>query len=262
MLGHNFRHDTIKKYIAVFGTLFKGIEIERQDPNDSVWHRIKVPLSYGPRDKLIEAANKVFGDETQAVALTGPRISFTMDPTPQYDAARKTNTLDKIKLDNNTFMYNAVPYNFGFEVNIIAKNVTDGNRIVEQILPFFAPSLSISMFPLEGHKEYRKDIMVILESAGSEDIIEGDEGRRRSVLWTLRFNFKAFLFSPVTQAKLIKRIEINLKPKDEAQQDIITIQPGSTPLGLPTTDPAEARPYIEVESDDDWAFMTEYEHGQ
>ena len=51
MLGEPFYHETIKRSVSVFGTLFNNISIERDD--GAVDKEIyKIPLSYGPTSKF------------------------------------------------------------------------------------------------------------------------------------------------------------------------------------------------------------------
>jgi len=47
MLGHTFYHNTIRRYVILFGTLFNDIHINRVDTGGSVTQTIKVPISYG-----------------------------------------------------------------------------------------------------------------------------------------------------------------------------------------------------------------------
>ncbi len=264
MLGHHFRHDMIKKHVAMFGALFNDIQIERHDSVDDVWHKIKVPLTIGPRDKLIAAANKEFGSKEQAVATAAsPRISFEMENMSR-DTQRQTNPRDKVRRKNEKHMYKEIPYNFTFNVYVAAKTQTDGNRIVEQVLAFFTPSITITMFPFPEDHSVSKDLKVTLNGLSCEDQYEGDVATRRSIVWTLQFTMQGFLYGPVYDGGIIKRIEMNFRPEDGSAHPIIeamTISPGLTTEGLPTTDPAQAIPFDEVKSTDNWAFLEQYESG-
>ena len=53
MLGSTFYHQTIRKYVAAFGTLFNDLNVERKNTAGAVLERIKVPLGYGPKQKWI-----------------------------------------------------------------------------------------------------------------------------------------------------------------------------------------------------------------
>ena len=49
MLGSTFYHQTIRKYVAVFGTLFNDINIERKNSSGTVVEKLKVTLAYGTK---------------------------------------------------------------------------------------------------------------------------------------------------------------------------------------------------------------------
>ena len=44
MLGSTFYHQTIRKYVAVFGTLFNDINIERKNSSGTVVEKLKVHI--------------------------------------------------------------------------------------------------------------------------------------------------------------------------------------------------------------------------
>ena len=47
MFGHTFYHETLRKYVIVFGTLFNEIHFYRTDDAGNRHQKIRVPLSYG-----------------------------------------------------------------------------------------------------------------------------------------------------------------------------------------------------------------------
>jgi hypothetical protein len=261
MLGYNFRNDTIKKYIAIFGSLFNDLQIERLDSTTGLWNQIKIPLAYGPRDKLIAEAHKVFGDATQEVALISPRVGFEMVAI-QYATQRKKNTYDEIKLSDTSYIYNTVPYDITFEVTILAKTNTDGCRIVEQILPFFVPSINITMFPFEGYPLIARDIKVVLQgSPRSQDNYEGDPDVRRSVMWTMDFVLQGYLYGPAHVANIIKKIDINYKvlnvhPDSKIESE--SLLPGLTANGQPTTVVTNSIPYANINPTDNWGYIEQF----
>ena len=75
MLGKQFYHETIRKVVVAFGTLFNDIHLVRKDNNGTITQSMKVPLAYGPRQKfLVRLAEDT--DLTKQVAVTLPRIGF------------------------------------------------------------------------------------------------------------------------------------------------------------------------------------------
>ena len=53
MLGQQFYHETIRKVIVSFGTMFNDIQLVRKDNDGSIIQTMKVPLAYGPREKFL-----------------------------------------------------------------------------------------------------------------------------------------------------------------------------------------------------------------
>ena len=55
MLGNRqFYHETIRKIIVAFGTLFNDIHIVRKNNSGNIIQSMKVPLSYGPKQKFLD----------------------------------------------------------------------------------------------------------------------------------------------------------------------------------------------------------------
>ena len=53
MLGQQFYHETMRKVIISFGTLFNNINLVRKNNSGTVIQTMKVPLAYGPKQKWI-----------------------------------------------------------------------------------------------------------------------------------------------------------------------------------------------------------------
>jgi len=106
--------------------------------------------------------------------------------------------------------YLPVPYNLDIEMAIISKNQDDGLQILEQILPYFHPSLNVSIEIIdETHEE--RDIAIILNGVGYTDDYEGDYTQRRTLIWTLNFTVKTYLFGPVDVQKDIRKITLDYR---------------------------------------------------
>ena len=145
MLGSTFYHSTIRKYVAVFGTLFNDINIERKNSSGVVVEKLKVPLAYGPKQKWLTRLTED-PNLTKKVAVTLPRIGFEISGL-EYDPSRKLNKIIKVKkvadgadADQIKSGFMPVPYNINFDLYVLAKSSDDALQIVEQILPFFQPA--------------------------------------------------------------------------------------------------------------------------
>ena len=215
MLGSTFYHQTIRKYVAVFGTLFNDINIERKNSSGTVVERLKVPLAYGPKQKWLLAIQDTTADR-KVVATRTPRMGFSMTGI-SYDTARKLNTIGRnVKANTSSTttsmvtMYNPVPYNFDFQLFILVKNAEDGTQILEQILPYFTPEFTVTVNTIPD-MNIKADVPITLNSADVADEYEGDLSARRTITWTLSFTLKGFIYPNVTSGQIIKSIEVNFR---------------------------------------------------
>ena len=215
MLGSTFYHQTIRKYVAVFGTLFNDINIERKNSSGTVVEKLKVPLAYGPKQKWLLAVQDTTADR-KVVATRTPRMGFAMTGV-SYDTARKLNTIGRNVAANTSStttnmisMYNPVPYNFDFELFILVKNAEDGTQILEQILPYFTPEFTVTVNTIPD-MNIKADVPITLSSASVADEYEGDLSTRRTITWTLSFVLKGFIYPNLTSGEIIKTIEVNFR---------------------------------------------------
>ena len=47
MLGQQFYHETMRKVVVAFGTIFNNINIVRKNNSGTIIQKMKVPLAYG-----------------------------------------------------------------------------------------------------------------------------------------------------------------------------------------------------------------------
>jgi len=220
MLGNHFYHSCIKKTVVAFGTLFNNVQVIKKDPETNVEiERQKVAIAYGPKNKYL-ARLEQNPEVGRKVAITLPRISFEMT-SMNYDPARKTSPIQTIlKEDGSTTgvkkQYMPVPYNIGFELGIIAKSQDDALQIVEQILPFFQPAFSVTINMIPEMDE-KRDIAYVLNSIDYEDDYEDDFMTRRSIVYTLQFTAKTYLYGPIVNADLIRKSIVDVAVGDLAQ---------------------------------------------
>jgi len=210
MLGTQFYNQAVRKTVVSFGTLFNNIELKKI-VDGQVIETEKVPLAYGPKQKFLY---RLQGNPTDGrkVAITLPRIYFEMTGI-DYDASRKTPATQKYKTvinDNGNEVrtqYVPVPYNVSFEVGILCKSQDDGLQILEQILPFFQPSFSMSLKFIPDMNEVR-DVAVVLNSVDFDDDWEDDFSTRRSITYTMQFTAKSYIYGPYTKADVIRKSRI------------------------------------------------------
>ena len=250
----------MRRYVAVFGTLFNDIVITRKDNSNQLIQDMIVPINYAPIQKILTRLEQ---DPTfSAPAITLPRMSFEITGMA-YNPERKLTSLTKTvrtASDNNlrNELYTPAPYDIEFDLNIMTKYNEDGTKILEQIVPFFKPDVTVSARLIDKMDLYF-DIPIVLNSVSMEDSYEGDFLQRRALIWTLSFTLKGYFFGPVSERKVIKFIEINLHDQltDTVPDSTLTIQPGLTAQGVGTTNINETIPYSEISIDDDWKFIVQ-----
>jgi len=223
VLGRYYYHQIFRKSILAFGTLFNNIIVKRKDPNRKDKNSLesyKCPIQYGPYQKYLAMIASEPISERQPYQISLPRISFEIKGL-NYDGSRKlvpTQFAKSIPQKGKDAegkpvqytQYLPVPYNLEIEMAIIAKNQDDGLQIIEQILPNFHPSLNVSIEVIdETHEE--RDIAIVLNGVGYTDDYEGDYTQRRTLIWTLNFTVKTYLFGPVDVSKDIRKITLDYR---------------------------------------------------
>ena len=263
MFGTQFYNGTTRRYTAVFGTLFNDIVIKRFDNDGNLKHSQKVPVNYAPMQKILA---RLDGDkDLDSPAMTLPRMSFEITDMT-YDTERKVGGLNKYikgsptNPDSFFSSYTPAPYNITFNLNIMTKYEEDATKILEQILPFFQPNFTPSVKILDDIDLYM-DIPITLNSISKEDTYEGSFEERRALIYTLTFTMRAFFFGPTTNRKVITFSEANIySPMTKTTPNTtITVRPGLTQDGNPTTDESQSIARDEINSDDDWAYIVKIE---
>lgn len=256
MFGQVFYHDTIRKYVILFGTLFNDVYINKDNGTDTT-QTIKVPISYGPKQKFLVRLDQD-PNLDKPVAIQLPRMGFELLDI-SYAAERKLPTINKISVVHPSdpsklqYQYMPVPYDLRFNLYIMVKQARDGTRILEQILPFFTPDWTATL-NLDQSMQHRYDIPVVLNSVASEDSYTGNFTERRAIIWTLSFTLKGYVFGATRSQKSIKRSLINLynvktsvdigdAVSNTQVYDTITTEPTISGLSL-----------SQIEADDDYAI--------
>ena len=211
MLGTYFYHEIIRKTVISFGTLFNDIYVRHEDGAGNDISEIKVPVAYGPRQKFLARIQQQ-PELNKATQISLPRMSFEMTNI-SYDSTRKAGITQTFKAKDGDKMkkvFMPVPYNIGFELNILTKLQDDGLQILEQILPFFQPGFNLSVDLVKSIGE-KRDIPMILQSISQQDDYEGDFATRRALIYTLQFTAKTFMFGPIADSTdgLIRKVQLD-----------------------------------------------------
>ena len=269
MFGKKFYNGAIRKYVIYFGTLFNDIEFDRE--NDGVVvQEVRVPISYGPREKYLNRIQQDPNLEKQ-VEVNLPRMSFEMTSF-NYAPERRLGTTQKLyqcitgDAQRMASVYTPTPFDIGFQLAIFVRNAEDGVRILEQILPFFTPEFTATLKLLDDMPDIKTDVPLIFNSLSTEDTYEGSYENRRTLIHTLDFTLKGYLFGPVTnQAGIIKTantqlfVDTNAEGvwdfnNDQVHAEIV-VTPGVDANGNPTSNSANAVDANTVAPGDDFDYI-------
>jgi len=251
MLGTYYYHEIIRKTVISFGTLFNKIHIRHTDSNNNSISDIRVPLAYAPVQKFLARIQQQ-PDLNKPIQITLPKMSFEMTSI-QYDPTRKANLTQTFKASdgqNLKKVFMPVPYNIGFELNIISKLNDDALQIVEQIIPFFQPSFNITVDLVDSIGE-KRDIPVVLNNISFQDDYEGDFSTRRALIYTLSFTAKTYLFGPIadTTDGLIRKVQVDTYTNTNIATAKREMRYTVTP------DPIDANPGDNFGFNEEWDFF-------
>ena len=262
-----FYFSLIRKYIILFGTLFNNIHISRIDKDGNIIMIERVPITYGPKDKMLARVIQDPNIDRPTATYPLPMMAFEMSSF-DYDGARKLQTINRIAVINpddkaqNKYQYNPVPYNIGFRLSILVKNAEDGNKIVEQILPYFTPDWTTTVH-LIPEMNVTMDIPVVLNNVNLEDVYDGQFEARRSLVWNLDFTLKGYIYGPVKSTKVIKFTNTeffvatnnNIKSANTPTA-WVQVQPGLTANGKPTSNASLSIPVANIIATDTFGYVT------
>ena len=215
-------NNVIRKIAVGFGNLFNNIQVVRYNPDGSEEQRFLCPIEYASKEKYVA---RLQGDPNldRKVQVSLPALSFEMTGMT-YDASRKQITNIKNFAANSgavSSQYNPVPYNFDFNLYAYVRTEEDGNQIIERVLPFFAPdyTIKVNMVPEMG---IVNDIPIVLNSVNYENDYEGGfQSDVRTIIWTLNFTVKGFVYGNMSSAGLITHTITNIY-KEITTQDSVT----------------------------------------
>ena len=212
MLGQQFYHETIRKMVVSFGTIFNNIQIVKKNSSGQITQSMKVPLAYGPKQKFLTRIRED-ASLNKSTAITLPRLAFEISSI-SYDPARKLNRITKLKKVSSSSksklesQFMPVPYNMDFQLFVMSKSGDDALQIIEQILPFFQPEYTITINDNTDMNQ-KRDVPIVLSGIDYEDNYEGDFISRRAIIYTLSFTTKFNLYGPVTKQSVIKRVQVD-----------------------------------------------------
>jgi len=241
LANQHFYHGSIRRYTVLMGSLFDGMTIRRKAGTKS--ELVPVPVSYSSgqaylkytgerdsREKDIPRVSKILP------ALVFSLTSFSFDPMrKQNSRERIQNTVNKGDGSVTSYVFGRVPYDFEYEVAVKTKNMDDMLQIVEQIIPYFDPSLVIKMDDLPATDlDAHQDIRIEMTNVQIDDIYEGDMEDHRMVECTMNFILHGFLYKRVLSGASIEKLNYRYTTDGSGDQtsleDLFSAKGEETPV--------------------------------
>lgn len=153
-----YSHFVTRKILAAFlDFIANRVHVKRYDENGIPNKFIKPPVHFGHREKFISVLRSATqpgpNNNTALIDINNilPRMSLNVFGF-NFDGERKLNKFHKIRAiiqNEETYtlerMMTPVPYSLDLELSILCKYLDDQYQIIETLLPYFAPTLSLDI---------------------------------------------------------------------------------------------------------------------
>ena len=239
MFENHFYNESTRRMVSVFGSIFNDMEVVKKDSAGKIIQKIKVPLGYAPRTKVLARLTEQTSDPKMAMKL--PRMSFEIS-SMEYDSNARvskhknyTKTIVGDSLQLNKLGAPAV-YKVGFELNILASTQDEGLQMLEQILPMFQPEYTVTIKDIPA-MDITTDTPIILESVTLNDDYEGDLITRRAIIYTLSFSTRIRYYRGIGKSKQILYTDVDYSEN---------VDPTTHKFETQSVDGTTAAPYTET----------------
>lgn len=211
MIGEHFYHRSIKKVIATFGSLFSDVTIKTGKGGF-----IQVPIHYAQKQKFVEVLSNNEDVRNMYTDVGLPVLGFEV-VNYAYNPEKMTNPLNVqnkiIEKDNVTFMFTSVPYTIGIELYLATNTLDELYQIIEQIAPFFAPQLTVTINDKDLY-DLKTNITFDLNSVSQDIQYESSFDEKRIILANFSFSAHTKFHSNPRSIQRIKDVIINMSEKD------------------------------------------------
>lgn len=219
----------IRNALVAFTTLFNDISINRIDENGVVEQTIKVPVTISSKSKWWRKLRDQVREAPKGISRVLPKMGIDITGI-RYDSSRagvpttkhvaefplldssSSSSSDSFHYKKRYQSYMRVPYTYDFELSIATNSMTDSLMILEQITPYFRPELSITIND-QNTLDIDTDMTVILRDSTKESTRLDDFEEADLITWTLGFEMRGYMYSPVSSQGVILTSLVNLYDK-------------------------------------------------
>jgi hypothetical protein len=208
----NSYNQVIRKAIVTFGNMFSDLTIKTKEADGDVIRNIEVPITYARKQQWLQ---RLQGDPDfqKKFEVVIPRLSFEIVGYQYLPEKKIGNQHDKlVQFCGLPKAIGApVPYRLTVALSSYCKTTDDSLQILEQILPYFSPTLTASI-ELIPEYNFKTDIPVTLVGVDEDDNYQ-DINNNRMIIQTFTFNMDVQLFGPIDTSlgTLIKKVDVNVK---------------------------------------------------
>lgn len=218
-----YSRSAIRNVSVVFGSVFSNLHVRKYRKDGSIDESSStlVPIAYSAKEAYSLWINESMRtpDAASEVNVKLPRMSFEMtglQAAPERGMNVNLATYGRTISSNGTIVKSRSPvaYSFEFTLTIWTKNMDDSIQLLDQILPMFAPEISIKM-----KESFRinlvNDVKIVLGSVSKGDSYQ-TMLENRLINWDLTFTVYANVLPPrtnemsVVQNAIMDLVEANL----------------------------------------------------
>ena len=201
-----FYSSSIRRLLVAFMSTFANIYVRRYDDSGlktkGHYKEILVPLKFGPMSKYFQRRTEDASGKRQYIQL--PTMAVTFGGF-QFSSARSVSSkVRRFMLDPDKYKYpddflsDCMPSPWDIELNLAIKTESfqDFCQIIEQIVPWFNPSIYLHVKEYEN-VDINRDIQVTLNGLSTEITEEVEEDGKRYVSGSLSFTAAAQMYKPL-----------------------------------------------------------------
>ena len=252
-----YYYNSIRKSIIQFLDVFKNIKIARHDAEGTVNGYKKVPLKFGIKEKVWYWLHERKDEEMlpiMSVILSSVEYASDRQTSKMRNVVKSTSISDG---ELHRFL-NPVPYNFGFTMTLWSLHMVDIDQILEQILPYFTPTIFVRINIPE--LDATLDLKTIFQGCSPDVTLEMADEDVRVIKWTLNFVVQGYLFQPLETTGIITKVIQKIYGDEHAwgsrfTESVVTSGSGSETVEMVTKGIV---PYF---NEDDWEASTQYDIG-
>jgi len=213
---------TIRAVTIALLDMFNDIRVVKYDEHNNPVGEKFVPITFGPVEKYHQdrTENHYYDSEgvehNQRYYLQIPRMALVLNGIA-YDPERASGSnewrywmkeslgLSETQTNKIISDYQPTPYNFNFTLHIKNDSMDFLSQILENILPYFNPSLMLRVKEF-SFLNIERDLPVSIDGINPDFIDDEDATATRFVNCSMNITVKGFMYRPFITSEVIKVI--------------------------------------------------------